>query len=72
MHYKYTKSRQDKQLKGEESSDFMGTFADNHYKITISFDRFWSNITLSFPTKEMAKDFLGCFRDLCETAKILL
>lgn len=27
---------------------------------------------LSFPTEAMAKDFLNCFRDLCETAKILL
>lgn len=27
---------------------------------------------LSFPTKEMAEDFLSCFRDLCEKAKILL
>lgn len=27
---------------------------------------------LSFPDEEMAKDFLSCFRDLCETAKILL
>ena len=27
---------------------------------------------LSFPNKEMAEDFLDCFRDLCETAKILL
>lgn len=27
---------------------------------------------LSFPTKEMAKNFLNCFRDLCETAKPLL
>lgn len=27
---------------------------------------------LSFPTEEMAEDFLNCFRDLCETAKILL
>lgn len=27
---------------------------------------------LSFPSKEMAKDFLSCFRNLCETAKILL
>ena len=25
-----------------------------------------------FPTEAMAKDFLNCFRDLCETAKILL
>ena len=27
---------------------------------------------LSFPTSEMAEDFLNCFKDLCETAKILL
>lgn len=31
-----------------------------------------SRRVLSFPTEEMAKDFLNCFRDLCETAKILL
>lgn len=30
------------------------------------------NYALSFPTKEMADDFLNCFRDLCETAKMLL
>ena len=28
--------------------------------------------SLSFPTKEMADDFLNCFKDLCEQAKILL
>lgn len=27
---------------------------------------------LLFPTREMAEDFLNCFRDLCETAKPLL
>lgn len=27
---------------------------------------------MSFPTKEMAEDFLGCFKDLCKKAKILL
>ena len=27
---------------------------------------------LLFPTQEMAEDFLNCFKDLCETAKILL
>lgn len=33
----------------------------------------WSyNYILTFPTEEMAKDFLECFRDLCETAKMLL
>lgn len=31
-----------------------------------------SNTAMSFPTKEMAEDFLNCFKDLCETAKILL
>ena len=30
------------------------------------------NKSLSFPTREIAEDFLNCFRDLCETAKILL
>ena len=44
----------------------------NEDRIAISYLTFWSNITLSFPTKEMAEDFLGCFKDLCETAKILL
>lgn len=29
-------------------------------------------MSMSFPTEEMAEDFLSCFRDLCETAKILL
>ena len=28
--------------------------------------------SLSFPTREMAEDFLYCFKYLCETAKILL
>ena len=28
--------------------------------------------SLSFPTIEMAEDFLSCFKDLCETAKNLL
>lgn len=32
----------------------------------------WLNKSLSFPTREIANDFLNCFRDLCETAKILL
>lgn len=41
-------------------------------KITTSYDTFWTNVVLSFPTKEMAEDFLSCFKDLCETAKELL
>ena len=43
-----------------------------HDKVIVSYDKFWTNITLSFPTTRMANDFLNCFRDLCETAKILL
>ena len=31
-----------------------------------------SHRLLSFPSEQMAKDFHNCFRDLCETAKILL
>ena len=41
-------------------------------KIVVSHWTFWSNKILSFPTQLMAYDFLGCFKDLCETAKILL
>lgn len=35
---------------------------------------YYNNIrrSLTFPTKEMAEDFLYCFKDLCETAKVLL
>lgn len=35
-----------------------------------AYDSIYRNML--FPTKEMAKDFLNCFRDLCETAKTLL
>ena len=41
-------------------------------KVTASYGNFWTNITLSFPTKEMADDFFDCFKDLCEQAKPLL
>lgn len=41
-------------------------------KVVVKTGNYWSNITLSFPTLEMAEDFLSCFRDLCETAKPLL
>lgn len=40
--------------------------------IELSIGRFGVNRVLHFPSLEMAKDFLSCFRDLCETAKILL
>lgn len=44
----------------------------NSRKVVVKTGNYWSNITLSFPTPEMAEDFLSCFKDLCETAKILL
>lgn len=30
------------------------------------------NSVMSFPSQKMAEEFLECFKDLCETAKILL
>lgn len=34
---------------------------------------YWEyNYLMTFPTKEIAEDFLNCFKDLCKTAKILL
>ena len=44
----------------------------NNTEVVVEASNYWSNMILSFPTKEMAEDFLSCFRDLCETAKILL
>lgn len=41
-------------------------------EVTVSCAKFWINITLSFPTRGMAEEFLYCFKDLCEIAKILL
>ena len=44
----------------------------NNKEVVVETGKYWSNMTLSFPTREMAEDFLNCFKDLCETAKILL
>ena len=44
----------------------------NDKEVVAETGNYWSNMILSFPTKEMAADFLNCFRDLCEQAKILL
>lgn len=41
-------------------------------RVVVHYSEFWTNVVLSFPTKEMAEDFLNCFRDLCEIAKELL
>lgn len=43
----------------------------NKTKITV-LDSHYILRSLSFPTKEMAEDFLSCFKDLCEKAKTLL
>ena len=42
---------------------------ENKLKVGTNFT---INRSLSFQTKEIAEDFLNCFKDLCETAKILL
>ena len=43
----------------------------NHGRIDVLGTRYSSN-PMSFPTMEMAKDFLNCFKGLLEQAKILL
>lgn len=40
--------------------------------VIVDTDKWSFNYPLTFPTPEMAEDFLSCFRDLCETAKNLL
>lgn len=44
----------------------------NHKNNIIVARRIYTNGALSFPTEEIAEDFLNCFKDLCETAKMLL
>lgn len=41
-------------------------------KFEISYGYWEYNYLMTFPSKKMAEDFLSCFKDLCETAKILL
>lgn len=55
----------------DENSFYWGVY--KHITMGVMVDSFLTwNPALTFPTKEMAEDFLSCFRDLCETAKILL
>ncbi len=43
------------------------------YKNTVAIEQFnYYSSPLSFPTKEMAQEFLDCFKELIEKAKILL
>lgn len=43
--------------------------SNNSVIVLFSYD---NSGALTFPTEEIARDFLSCFRDLCETAKPLL
>lgn len=40
--------------------------------VRVYYDTFRYMYNLSFPNRGMAEYFLSCFKDLCETAKILL
>ena len=48
---------------------FLITSEKNHLSIAVLSS---TSHPLSFPTAEMAKEFLSCFRDLIETARILI
>ena len=41
----------------------------NHFKIAYYY---WEHRTFSFPTEEMAKEFLNCFSNLFEQCKYLI
>lgn len=41
-------------------------------RVEVGYGYWEYSYPMTFPTEEMAEDFFGCFRDLCETAKILL
>lgn len=60
--------------KQPNSKQAIGAILYNRDKeeVVVDFSNFWSGISLSFPTVEMAREFFDCFKDLCETAKILL
>lgn len=47
-------------------------YNNDEEELVTTYGNFWTSITLSFPTLKMAKEFLECFGDLCETAKCLL
>lgn len=57
----------------EESpgNDYWGIYMDISEDLLVG--KYWhSHHPLSFPSEKVAEDFFSCFRDLCETAKILL
>lgn len=57
---------------GEWESDWQNGYCIAIYQNEISTFKDCINSALSFPTEEIAKEFLECFRDLIEQAKILL
>lgn len=57
---------------GERESDWQNGYCIAIYQNEISTFKDCINSALSFPTEEIAKEFLECFRDLIEQAKILL
>lgn len=54
-----------------EDSVYWGVYKTITMGVIVDSFSVW-NPALTFPTEEMAEDLLSCFRDLCETAKILL
>lgn len=59
-----------KQIKGNKFAGIFYSICED--KITTSSGNFWCNVILSFPSLDMANEFLDCFKDLCEIAKELL
>ena len=47
-------------------------YSVNKNKVIATSGYYLVNYVLSFPTPAIARDFLNCFNDLCEKAKILL
>ena len=47
-------------------------YSVNKQKVIVDCGNYWISKVLSFPTKKIAEEFLECFKNLCETAKILL
>lgn len=48
------------------------TYSIKKKQVVVDYGWIWHNSALSFPTEEMAQEFLSCFKDLCEKAKFLL
>lgn len=60
-----------KQTKGNKVAGIFYSISEDKI-IAYSSELFWSNVILSFPSLDMANEFLDCFKDLCEIAKELL